>query len=308
MSSLIDMIKRALKKGDLCMKIVCYFQILLGYSNHELQALQIRNKKYNKLKNKYCGYLDGLHYENDSNNEINNNVWICWFQGMENAPEIVKACNDSVCKFLMNKDIHIITENNYKEYVSIPEFIEEKRKKGVISYAHFSDILRTELLIKYGGMWLDATTYLTDPIPDYVYSRKLFLLAYKQREDVTINKNSWFIYAQPSNRSLMLVRDLLYKYWNQENKLSEYFLWHMFLNMALEKYPEDNEDIYYVSEEMSHCLNYNLYKQFDPEYWQQIKRCSTIHKLSYYYFYTKDGNFPDDYSGTYYDYIINKKV
>ena len=32
-------------------------------------------------------------------------VWICWLQGMENAPEIVKKCYDSVRKNLSDKEI-----------------------------------------------------------------------------------------------------------------------------------------------------------------------------------------------------------
>ena len=77
--------------------------------------------------------------------------------------------------------------------------------------------------------------------------------------------------------------------------------------MTLEKYEADADNIYYVSEEMAHDLGYSLYKKFDPVYWEQLKRWSTIHKLSYYIFHTKDGKFPQDTTETFYDHIMNIK-
>lgn len=302
----MDVVKRAIKKHDLGMKFFCWILIKLGYSNYDLQALQISNKKFLKLKKKYGDYLDKLEIENRHKKNVpNNNVWICWFQGIEKAPDIVKKCNESVKCFLKDKEIHIITEENMYEYVDVPSYIREKFEDRTISYAHMSDVLRTMLLVKYGGMWLDGTVFLTDKIPQYIYDKPLFLLQYKFKDDLTIVKNSWFIYAQKDNRILKAVQELLFEYWKRERVLREYFLWHNFLKMVLDKYEEDADDIYYVSEEMAHDLSYVLYKRFDPVYWEQLIRWSTIHKLSYYIYHTKDGKRPDNISGTYYEHIMN---
>lgn len=40
----------------------------------------------------------------------------------------------------------VITEDNYKEYVKIPKCTEDKKKMVIISYTHYSDILRVSLL------------------------------------------------------------------------------------------------------------------------------------------------------------------
>jgi hypothetical protein len=77
--------------------------------------------------------------------------------------------------------------------------------------------------------------------------------------------------------------------------------------MVLEKYSKEKNDMYYVSEEMAHCLGYNLFKPFDPIYWEQLKRWTPIHKLSYYNFHSETGKIPEDITDTYYDYIINEK-
>ena len=42
----------------------------------------------------------------------NNVVWICWFQGLENAPDIVKRCVGSIQTNLKGKEIILIDNNN----------------------------------------------------------------------------------------------------------------------------------------------------------------------------------------------------
>lgn len=79
------------------------------------------------------------------------------------------------------------------------------------------------------------------------------------------------------------------------------------MKMALEKYESDADDIYYISEKMTHGLGYSLYKKYDSVYWNRLKIWSTIHKLSYCIFHTKNGKFPKDISGTFYEYVMNIK-
>ena len=68
----------------------------------------------------------------------------------------------------------ILTDDNYKQYVDIPEWVEEKKKKGVISRTHYSDILRLSLLARHGGMWIDSTFYCTDNVLDEYFKWPLW--------------------------------------------------------------------------------------------------------------------------------------
>lgn len=43
--------------------------------------------------------------------------------------------------------------------MEFPKYIEEKWKRGVITHTHMTDLLRLELLIRYGGTWIDATVF-----------------------------------------------------------------------------------------------------------------------------------------------------
>lgn len=82
---------------------------------------------------------------------IGKKVWTCWWQGEKSAPELVKACWESQRRNIPSEiELIIITEQNYKKYIELPEYILEKVKKGYISLTTLSDIIRASLLYRWG--------------------------------------------------------------------------------------------------------------------------------------------------------------
>ena len=81
-------------------------------------------------------------------------IWWCWLQGIENAPPIVRACYNSLVHgewFKANGyKVNVIDAENWKQYIELPEYIVKKWEKKQIPPALFSDLLRLELMIKYG--------------------------------------------------------------------------------------------------------------------------------------------------------------
>ena len=299
MNNIKNTIERAIKKGDLHNKIFCYILEKIGYSNEKLQALEIRNKKYLKIHKKYKKYLDNMNCDKiESIENDKKDIWICWLQGYENSPEIVKCCLKSIIKYNKDKKLHIITEKNLFNYIQLPGYILEKWKKGIITNTHFSDIIRLNILIKYGGIWMDATTYLTGKIPKYIEKSEFFMFRYKDRMDKTIKYNSWFICANKENRILKTTRELLYEYWKKENKLSEYFLLHLFITMAIEKYPEDVSEMIYITDDVCHTLDYNLFEKYSNEKWEFMVNSTKINKMSYKFDKNKSKK------NTFYEHII----
>ena len=63
-------------------------------------------------------------------------IWVFWAQGFENAPELVKACYKNLINH-NGKAVRAITLGNIHEYVSIPNYISAKVKKGTISLTHY---------------------------------------------------------------------------------------------------------------------------------------------------------------------------
>lgn len=299
MENLIEHVKKAISLGDLHNKILIYPFMIMGYSNMNLQSMELRNKKYKKIYKKYKKKLDNINYQKEEYNEDGkDNIWVCWFQGVDKAPEIVKKCIESIKKYNKDKNIHIIDRKNFKEYVTIPKYILEKWEKGVISNTHFSDILRIILLIEHGGFWLDATTLLTNELPKYISKRNLFMYTFKNIDDISIKANSWFIFSVKDNRLLKVARDLLFEYWKREKRLKEYFLLHFFITMAIDKYPEDWKNVFWITDDIAHTLAYNYYKKYNEEEWNEITKLSFIHKLTYKI--DKDKKI----EGTFYEHII----
>ncbi len=93
--SFTGQIKRARYYGNTFYKSVCYLFKKLGYSNDVLLFLEVRNKVSNYVRKKYCKNLELTYYTDERYEENNKDVWICWFQGMENAPAIVQKCRIS---------------------------------------------------------------------------------------------------------------------------------------------------------------------------------------------------------------------
>lgn len=264
--------------------------VVLGKNRVALEILrlsvQLKTKK--RLEKKYKKKLLHFEEEYDSNvkHEISNKIWICWLQGIENAPHIVKKCYDSIKKNFPNKEIIIITEKNIFTYVSFPKFILEKYKKGIITRTHLTDLLRTELLLKYGGMWLDATVLCTmneSKIPDYYFNSDLFLYQELKpgRDGHSTYISSWLISAKTNNKILSATRYLCYEYWKKNNYLLDYFLFHNFLSICLEYYREDWKNIIPVTNSEPHILLLRLFDEYNDDIYNYLIDEIPFHKLTY---------------------------
>lgn len=292
-------IAKAISNHDLFKKSFLLFLFPMNFSNKKLASLQIRYKNYKSLRKKALKVLKQKQFA-ESNEMISNDIWVCWFQGLDNAPNIVKKCIDSIYRYNPEKEIHLITNENINDYLDLPDFIVAKRKKGIISDAHFSDIIRTELLIKYGGMWVDATTYLTGKIPEVYFEKKIFMFKDTNPDDVCITYNNWFIISQKNNKMLLELRNLLYWYWKKYNYCKDYFLWHIFLTIICEFDSTLSEDIFTVTDYMPHMLQSCFNQEFSNDYWNYLKSVSPVNKLTYKY--------DKVINNTYLDYLLKNKI
>ena len=177
--------------------------ILIGFSKKSMEIVRCAadNKILNKLRKKYKKKIQAFVSEIEKENyeqKKSNIVWVCWFQGMEKAPDLVKKCFDSLKANLTNKELIVITEENYKDYITFPEFIEEKIVDGIITKTHLSDLLRLELLINYGGTWIDATVFCSGAnYPEYLFDSDLLMYQDLKPgyDGHSARISSWFIAA-----------------------------------------------------------------------------------------------------------------
>lgn len=261
--------------------------LLLGKSRTALEQLSLAAslKTKQKLERKYKKYLTQFN-ENYTETEHKgaNKIWTCWFQGLDEAPIIVKKCVESVRINNPDKEVVVITANNLHDYVRFPEYIEEKWKRGIITHTHMTDLLRLELLIKYGGTWIDATVFCSSSnIPSYFFDSDLFFyqLLKPGRDGNGIYLSSWFISAKTNNKILMATQKLCYEYWKENDTMWDYFLLHDFLSIALEYYPDDWDKIVPRDNAAPHMLLLRLFDEYNEEVWKAISEQTPFHKLTY---------------------------
>ncbi len=253
----------------------------------------ILKKKYEKKIKKLPTYKETHKYSNK--------VWWCWLQGEENAPALQKACISSLRKHLKDREIIVITLDNLYEYIDFPDYIIEKYKKGIIPNANFSDMIRLQLLIKYGGTWIDSTVYCTKYNKDF-FDRDLFVFKAFMRGDDSIVSSSWFITAEINNPILLTVRDLFFDYWKTHDYLIHYLIFHLLFTIATEKYPKLFEKVENFPNVSPHVMQFELLNEYNEKRFKELEQFSDFHKLSRHLDFESVKN-----KNTIYNYIIDRE-
>ena len=239
----------------------------------------------------------------------NKKIWFCWLQGLENAPEVVKSCYNSILSHLgsIGYSIVVIDERNWRDYIDLPDYIIRRREKKQITSAHFSDLLRLELLIKYGGTWIDSTVLCTGEstiglqLTSYL-DADLFMFQYTQPgSDKWGGIGNWFISACSNNKVLMALRDMLYAYWREHDCILDYYIFHLFFDMLREVFPEEIGSMPYAYAPRSLALVHHWGERFDEAKWKRLTERVCFHKLTY----MRD-KVPTKVEGSYYEFVLKE--
>lgn len=260
--------------------------------------------KYTKALNyfeKYAYAVNDIKIKKSSDEHINK-IWQLWLQGEENMPQIVKICHSSVKKFYGDRVV-LLDKNSLNKYIELPDYIEEKYKKGIISHANYSDIIRLSLLAKYGGCWIDSTIYLTDVIPNEIFAADFFSFKSVESENLKfinsleqfkvysnhINKiidieSPYFLASKPGNILINAVLNLFLEYWKYEDKLVDYLMIDKMFAIAVICNSECNRQFknmpsYYLENVL--LLQNALFEKFDENLFNNIKLMSSVHKLTH---------------------------
>lgn len=172
---------------------------------------------------KYIPFIQNLEVPaHDSQKPGKETVFSIWFQGYEAAPEIVRKCLDSMKK-MFGSNFILLDKTNYVNYVTLPPNIISKWEKGKIRDAHIADILRLELLRKFGGYWMDATDFVTGTIPDEIKELPFFMYMADQERTVNMYVQNCFIHSDAGYPLVEMWLSVLYEYWKNEDLAVNYF-------------------------------------------------------------------------------------
>lgn len=146
---------------------------------------------------------------------LNKVIWTYWYQGYDNAPPVVKPCIEQWKHLNPNWELRFIDKDNIKDYTDDLGIKASALNK--IPLAVSSDLFKLQLLIKYGGVWADATTYPLIPLDDWLLDKMQagYFYFYKPGRDRLIS--TWFKAAQKGNIMLKMHYEALINYWNNNN-------------------------------------------------------------------------------------------
>lgn len=160
-----------------------------------------------------------------------------WFQGEENAPELVKACFRSMRRHL-SQEVVVLDENTLFDWITLPDYIVERWKRGEILHTQFSDICRVALLYEHGGLWFDATDFVTRPVPEHIMDEDFFIyMAGEKIRGSYAFIQSCFIRGRKGNPLLGIWLEADYIYWKEESSKIDYFVHHLLFRLACEVNP-----------------------------------------------------------------------
>lgn len=194
-----------------------------------------------------------------SNEDI---VWQFWNSDSgigENQKRLLNCCFKSVSRYSLNFKQKILDINTLRDYINLPEIVYAKLKfsryKG-FSYAAFSDLVRAMLLYKYGGIWMDATIYLLNYLPeDILKSEQGFAFArsnsvdkvtqikfrhydscyFSWSEKTKIKLLSSFLVAGKNRAIFKALSEILINIWINEEVYPHYFTFHMIYEDLIER-------------------------------------------------------------------------
>ena len=130
---------------------------------------------YSILEEEFADFIKNYQFLQKKNSYRHKYIWVCWLQGEKSMPDVVKYCLKSVQKNAPDEaEVVLITSDNLKKYIEFPNFIYQRLKKGSLTMTHFSDLIRMALLKEYGGLWIDATVFVSNKIPQKYFERDLY--------------------------------------------------------------------------------------------------------------------------------------
>lgn len=216
-------------------------------------------------------------------------LWTCWLQGEDETPALMKACWNSWRRHLPEYEVRIVTMENYEQWASLPDWLVEKYRKGIVPPALFSNVLRLDLLVRHGGTWLDGTVLCTGfrterlqrQLADVEASELCLFRYFQQGRKEAVGLSNWFISATSGNAVLAAVRDALLAYWADYNRTVDYYICHLFLGTLLSQHPDIAAAMPRCNSTHSVLLSAALSRDFDEAAWQDLTAHVSFHKLNF---------------------------
>ena len=192
-------------------------------------------------------------------NQIGNTIWVFWYQGMEQAPPLVRKC---------------------------------------IDVKTLSDIIRLQLISRHGGIWVDATLLVMDRnLLSQIRTMPYFSIRHSHAD--FFNKSLWSTYCMAGGKGnpfFSLAYDIYIKWFEKQDCILDYFMTDYILLYIYRNYPWAAEMVDSMKPVVrdAYWINRNWYEKFDEAKWSKMAMENSFQKLNWK---SKDGPLSDDSIG-----------
>ena len=194
-------------------------------------------------------------------------------------------------------EMRIIDQNNYTDYVEIPESIIHRVKRGELSVTHLSDMIRLRLLAQYGGIWTDSTLLMTAPLEDAVFSSWFYSIRLGQRKYAYAPSEekfvTFFMAAPPMSPLFLFAEQFMLCYFARFDTMIDYLLQDFAIKLAGECIPGGGVQAYMDAVPANNDLCFDLESKMNQplskgeEY---LNSKTTMFKLFWKHDYVKEVN------------------
>ena len=221
-------------------------------------------------------------------------IWTMWQQGENQMPETVKASVKTIKEFAERSgcEFHLLTDKNLEHFINIPKDITEKYKKKELSAAHYSDIIRFSILYQYGGIWMDATLFVSPYATVEMFEGEFFSLNHPplntNKMERTICDYKWsgfFLAGQKGKKHFKHIRDLYIYYVRKYPIFIHYLMMDYFI---ISEYDANHEFRKLVNDlpvlapaEKVWFLREYADDPFDENEWREVLKNTPIMKTTY---------------------------
>eukprot|EP00933_Yihiella_yeosuensis_P070825 TRINITY_DN78989_c0_g1_i1.p1 TRINITY_DN78989_c0_g1~~TRINITY_DN78989_c0_g1_i1.p1 ORF type:complete len:525 (+),score=72.32 TRINITY_DN78989_c0_g1_i1:25-1575(+) len=148
-------------------------------------------------------------------------------------PEFVDACIETMRSLNPDWEVRVVNETSVKKWLSDEDMMHLTARSSSMSIQHRSDVYRLALLAKYGGVWADASTLMTNSLNQIMGdnpNRRTFfglpnivwgdpsLIANDTRIDWKYHSVNWFLAAPKNDTFVHRLRDCVWQFMMNINR------------------------------------------------------------------------------------------
>lgn len=261
-----------------------YFLKNVIFKKDDVLGKEYHTKQYESLKNavrsRYSYIIDEFKNQElekplDAEDKIENNIWMIWWQGIdEDTPKTIVKNIERAKKLHPNWKVNVITKYNYNEFVELPDHMKNHITRGDFSMTHISDYMRVILLENYGGIYIDCNFFLLKDL-EHVRAYSFYTIKHGRVSKSHVSKGLWttgLLAAGKNNVLFSFTKKMYEAFFFDYSFVPSYFFIDAIIGLGYENIESIREEIDRVPYNNTHYDFINIMgnEPFDDKRWNDI--------------------------------------